>query len=148
MKAFSNIDRTRHYGIRVGDIVEERAFGHVKKGEVMSYGFGDNNCVYMNIEGDITVKAIPEWCDIITKVEDRTDKFKEMTFLIVTGKNGYRDYEIYGFFTVKRACVSPTIKIGDIFNVYYGESTKIGVEWRGDLKTSLIAIEGLFEKNV
>lgn len=143
-KIFDNAERRRYYGIRIGDIVEENAFGIKTRGEVMGYGLLDNNKVYANVEGDLTIDFIPEWCTIITRVEDRTDRFKDMKFLMVTDKNGYRDYEITGFFSVHRACVAPNIKVGDIFNVYYDKSSKHGVEWKGDLKTSLIDAEVLF----
>ncbi len=143
-KVFDNAERRRYYGIRIGDIVEERAFGTVTRGEVMGYGLMDNNKVYINAEGDITLDAVAEWCHVIECVEDRTDRFKDMKFLMVTDKHGYRDYEITGFFFVHRACVPPNIKVGDIFNVYHNKSTKSGIEWKGDLKKSLIESEVIF----
>ena len=53
------------------------------------------------------------------------------------------DYDIAGYIkgneVVDRAVVPYKIKKGDIFNVYYGESSKAGCEWMGDLKSSLEA---------
>ncbi len=152
-KDFDNINRTRYYGVRVGDIVEVENFSHDKrpkvKGTVMAYGFMDNNKVWINTEGDITRGCVAEWCKIITKVEDRTDKFLSLTFLMIPDKKkGYREYEVSGFFNVKSANVPNDIKIGDFFNLYckYG-SKEGGIEWKGDLRTSLIESENYFQNN-
>lgn len=144
-KLFDNADRRRYYGVRIGDIVEENAFGTKTRGEVMGYGILDNNKVYVNIEGDLTLDFIPEWCTIITKVEDRTDRFKELNFfLLKTEGKGYRDYEVRNFFTVHRICVPDNIKLGDNCNVYYDNSSKCGVEWKGDVRKTLIENELMF----
>jgi predicted kinase len=40
--------------------------------EVVEYGYGDNNRVYVKIEGgDEVTDYVAEWCDIVTKVEDK-----------------------------------------------------------------------------
>lgn len=74
---FDNKERNRYYGLRVGDIVEERAFGSVRRGEVIMLGPLDNNACLVNVEKSPVYaeaqKCVCEWCTIITKVEDRVD---------------------------------------------------------------------------
>lgn len=67
---FDNSERRRYYGLRVGDIIRCYAYG-ITKAEVVGYGFLDNNAVMVQEEGKEPRKVIAEWCDIITKVEDR-----------------------------------------------------------------------------
>jgi len=69
-KEFDNENRSRYYGLRVGDIVEQKAFGTSSKGEVIGYGFLDNNRVYVRLESGEETDFIAEWCEIIKKVED------------------------------------------------------------------------------
>lgn len=72
--AHQNEDRSRWYGIRPGDLVEERAFGQVRSGEVMYLHGTDNNGCTIRIKtrrGSQDVKAVCEWLTIIEKVEDR-----------------------------------------------------------------------------
>ncbi len=75
---FDNIERRRYYGIRVGDIVSPKMVdgSEWKEGkcEVISYGFMDNNAVYIRSENGNETKWVAEWLDIITKVEDRNGK--------------------------------------------------------------------------
>lgn len=69
---FDNVDRKRYYGIRKGDIVEQNFYGTKIKGEVVGYGFLDNNAVYVDTYYSRGVtKFVAEWCTVITKVEDR-----------------------------------------------------------------------------
>ena len=73
---FDNKDRSRYYGIRVGDIVNLRNIdGSViyRNVEVIAYGFMDNNRVEVKLSHGSTTDWVAEWCDIITKVEDRND---------------------------------------------------------------------------
>ena len=60
----------------------------------------------------------------------------------------YSEYKLEGFKDIRRAKVSCNIKIGDIFNIYRGESTKEGCEWRGDLETSLLEHLKLESENI
>lgn len=63
-----NEDRSRHYGLRIGDIV--KAWGTV--GEVKGFDFGDNNSAYLLFEGDEEVcKTTAEECEILISVENR-----------------------------------------------------------------------------
>lgn len=70
---FDNENRNRYYGLRVGDIVEERAFSSVLKGEVIEYCM-DNNRVYIRTEQGNHVSVVCEYCTIIEKVEDKITK--------------------------------------------------------------------------
>lgn len=66
-KPFDNEERTRYYGVRVGDTVTQQTMtGIVKKYDVF-----DNNCVWVAVEGKESLqKFIPEWCVIIKRVDD------------------------------------------------------------------------------
>jgi len=72
---WDNEERKRYYGIRRGDIVQDswmKRNGDDTKGEVVEYGIMDNNAVYVLFEGkEEPVKCVAEWCEIVTKVEDR-----------------------------------------------------------------------------
>lgn len=71
---FTNENRNRYYGLRVGDIV----LPHCVSGdpwiegqcEVVSLGFMDNNSVIIKTKSGAT-KWVAEWCKLITKVEDK-----------------------------------------------------------------------------
>ena len=72
-----NVSRTRYYGLRVGDLVSYDIPGTAKTGEtyeVISYGFMDNNRVILRDDKGEEIEAVAEWCQIITKVEDRHGK--------------------------------------------------------------------------
>jgi hypothetical protein len=72
MDKFDNQERRRYYGLRVGDTVELK-YGPVKgmKAEVTAYCFGDNNRVYVRMEDGTKTDWVAEWCEIITKIEDK-----------------------------------------------------------------------------
>lgn len=53
------------------------------------------------------------------------------------GSTGYLDIDIEMSGVRARVVFSPNIKQGEIFNVYYGESSKGGAVWAGDLIKSL-----------
>jgi len=77
-KDWDNEERHRYYGIRRGDIVKDRFMKNDVKGEVVEYGFMDNNAVYVQFENrDEPIKCVAEWCQIVTKVEEREDYGKE-----------------------------------------------------------------------
>ena len=77
VKQFDNVNRNRYYGLRIGDIVELKYFNNFKenpdpKAEVIEYGFMDNNKVKVKlIDIDFEINWVAEWCNIITKVEDK-----------------------------------------------------------------------------
>lgn len=72
-KAFDNPERTRYYGLRPGDIVSMKGLNskEVTEGEVIELSPGDNNRVHVKTEAGHITDWVAEWCDIITKVEDR-----------------------------------------------------------------------------
>ena len=51
--------------------------------------------------------------------------------------HGFQDFDIDGHPVVRRACVPNSIKKGEHFNVYHGESSKSGAVWTGTLGDSL-----------
>jgi hypothetical protein len=72
MDNFTNEKRNRYYGIRVGDIVKY----YTHEGEVIELDPMNNNSVLIKTESKPVfknIKAVAEWCEIITKVEDRED---------------------------------------------------------------------------
>jgi hypothetical protein len=57
----------RHYGLNIGDLVEQRAFGHVIQGTVVELSPTDNNRAYIRTTEDGTViPVIAEWCVILS----------------------------------------------------------------------------------
>lgn len=67
-----NADRQRWHGLRIGDLVEERAFGSVLRGRVIELHPMNNNAAYIAMEkGDKPFKVVAEWCDIIEKAPDQ-----------------------------------------------------------------------------
>jgi hypothetical protein len=72
-KEFDNEDRTRYYGLRVGDIVGTYSVtgGKRPKAVVIGYGFLDNNRVTVRMEDGTERDEVAEWCELITKVEDK-----------------------------------------------------------------------------
>lgn len=73
-KPFDNEERTRYYGLRVGDIVSPKGLGRVEsslgKCKVVSYCFDNNRVKIQSIETGEQEDWVAEWCTIITKVED------------------------------------------------------------------------------
>jgi hypothetical protein len=70
-----NKNRSRYYGLRVGDIVRRHVgFSNEKKDntiyKVVQYGFGDNNRIYLKAPTGEIIKEVAEWCTIISKVEE------------------------------------------------------------------------------
>jgi hypothetical protein len=59
------VDRTRHYGLAIGDEVEERMFGFVTKGKVVEFHWLDNNRAYIQLESGEIHPVVAEWCTII-----------------------------------------------------------------------------------
>lgn len=55
----------------------------------------------------------------------------------MTQQAGYNDLDIKGYGDIYRAKIPYDIQIGDIFNIYLGESTKNGCEWLGSIDKSL-----------
>lgn len=60
----------RHYGLRVGDTVEERAFGNVLRGVVIELPL-DNNAAYIRTaNNEPKVKVVAEWCTVVERPSD------------------------------------------------------------------------------
>jgi len=71
-KEWSNENRDRYYGLRVGDIVQD-AFGHIDidNSEVCGYGFLDNNRVYIKLPNGRVIGWVAEHLKIVKKAEDK-----------------------------------------------------------------------------
>lgn len=54
-----------------------------------------------------------------------------MDITLISTNHGFHDFDIAGFASVRRATVSPAIKKGDQFNLFFGESSKVGARWIG-----------------
>lgn len=71
---FKNEKRNRYYGLRIGDIVDPKGLSGktmYPNAEVVGFAYSDNNRVYIRKENGKITDWVAEWCDIITKVEDR-----------------------------------------------------------------------------
>ncbi|NQZ48712.1 MAG: hypothetical protein HRT95_00575 [Moritella sp.] len=76
------------------------------------------------------------WSDALVKLNNIKTGIKT-TCVLTCNKHGFNDYDILNHETIRRVCVPHGIKKGDTFNVYYDESSKIGVIWGGELIESL-----------
>lgn len=54
-----------------------------------------------------------------------------MNTTLVSTNNGFHDFDLTGYGGVKRATISPSIKKGELFNVYLEDGAKIGATWLG-----------------
>jgi hypothetical protein len=70
VKEFTNEDRSRRYGKRVGDRVRYKYFNWSFEGTVVDLGYFDNNKVYVKKDDGEIVDCVAEWCEILEKVED------------------------------------------------------------------------------
>jgi hypothetical protein len=70
---FTNADRHRYYGLRIGDLVQIKTgvFSKPKNAEVIDYGLLDNNRVILKLDDGTETSWVAEWCEIVEKVEDR-----------------------------------------------------------------------------
>lgn len=64
-----------------------------------------------------------------------------MTFLLNEqyAQNGILDFDIVGAYPLKRVKLPLNTQKGDVINIYYGDSSKSGIQWRGTLKKSVSA---------
>lgn len=58
----------RHYGLNVGDLVEERAFGQVLRGRVVELVAHDNNRAIIETDDGEHVPVVAEWCVVVDAV--------------------------------------------------------------------------------
>lgn len=70
-----NINRKRHYGLRVGDIVNA-TFSHITywNAEVIYLMPDDNNSVQLKMTDGTIKEWVAEWCDVVIKIEDKIIK--------------------------------------------------------------------------
>jgi endo-alpha-1,4-polygalactosaminidase (GH114 family) len=72
MEEWDNQERRRYYGKRRGDIIRSSMY-RIERAEVTGY-YMDNNRIRVRVEGETKdCDLVAEWCQIVTKVEDRTD---------------------------------------------------------------------------
>lgn len=64
---------------------------------------------------------------------------------LASSDHGFHDYDVLGHASVKRVCVAPQMKRGDLFNVYHHDGKKTGGFWGRDLQSTL---EGLLQAHV
>lgn len=74
-------------------------------------------------------QAISDW------FSDEPIAFKPS--LHISGQSRLLDVTVQGIGTIRRAVFSQDIEATDPFNTYYGDSSKGGAWWRGDLTLSL-----------
>jgi len=72
MTQFTNENRTRYYGLRVGDIINAKSLNGTVwgKSKVLELVSMDNNKVLIESKNGTPIEWIAEWCEIVTKVED------------------------------------------------------------------------------
>lgn len=58
----------RHYGLKVGDLVEERAFGQVLRGRVVELPVIDNNRAIIETVDGAHVPVVAEWRVVVDAV--------------------------------------------------------------------------------
>lgn len=70
MKEFTNEDRTRRYGKRVGDRIRYECYNLSFEGTVVDLGVMDNNRISVKKDDGEVVDCVAEYCDILEKAED------------------------------------------------------------------------------
>jgi len=75
------------------------------------------------------------WTDALEKLNN-LKKGIETTWSLACNKYGFNEYDVTHPI-IHRAKVLHGIKNGDIFNAYYGESSKTGLVWQGTLTQSI-----------
>jgi hypothetical protein len=86
---FTNPDRTRYYGKRIGDIVRNTFEQHSNYGqhlEVVDWGFGNNSLFVRPRMSDAAPhEHVAEWLEIVTRVEDLDGRDLSVTLGIRDG---------------------------------------------------------------
>lgn len=77
-------------------------------------------------------------------IEDARDEDSEgiISAELSSSEHGFDDFDVAGHPCVHRACVRHDIQVGDVFNVYHGESSKSGLVWDGSLLSALRKFAG------
>lgn len=90
----------------------------------------NNEFIYSAIGDELSVsEAVNSWfegSELSVKIEHHA-----------VGISGLLDIDIKGVSTVRRVVLGMNVKKNDMFNIYYGESTKGGGAWDADLVTTL-----------
>ena len=70
---FLNENRTRYYGLRVGDIVQPKSFNGILQDihKVVELCDMDNNAVIIEDGKGNQQKWVAEWCDVVVKIENQ-----------------------------------------------------------------------------
>jgi len=91
-KEFTNENRTRYYGLRVGDIVNAKGLTGIVWGrsKVLELVPMDNNSVIIESKTGKPIEWTAEWCEIVTKVEDIV-KYTKVEW-IIKDKPFFDDY--------------------------------------------------------
>lgn len=66
-----NLKRIRHYGLRIGDVVELKLKNVSEIAEVIDLDLMDNNSTTIRKENGVIVDCTAEECNIIIKVENK-----------------------------------------------------------------------------
>jgi hypothetical protein len=66
---FDNKDRSRYYGLRIGDIVKAESLNPNELYTIIDYGKDNNRVIIQSKDGKI-IEWVAEWCEIITPILD------------------------------------------------------------------------------
>lgn len=88
---FDNKERRRYYGLRVGDKVKESWCGTHIEGEVVEYGFMDNNSVMVKDQNGEIRKCVAEWCEIIQRVDEWVISRNHPDAIVINDGSGFGD---------------------------------------------------------
>jgi hypothetical protein len=135
-KPFDNENRTRYYGLRKGDIVNLNGMNGApgyQNAEVIDYGVMDNNRVFVRRENGEETDWVAEWCKIVTKVEDRIPKVKNLDLKNADFRKYYdteqkRNYWVLGYFGGGPVGVVDAMRLGKEYSEVCGvpiETVKI-----------------------
>jgi len=93
---FDNIERRRYYGKRIGDTVSLKNLNgkEFSKAEVIGYTH-DNNKIEVKLPDGTTTSWVAEWCDIITRVEDKKQTRPDLSFIT---KNQFKTMDEFSKF--------------------------------------------------
>ncbi len=133
MEKFTNEERTRYYGKRIGDIVSVRGLNSkylYTNVEVVDYGFLDNNRIVVRLPDGTLDDVVAEWCDIITKVEDRANYLERSCGNCKYFQTNFTDDMGECNFPVHFINVPLWIQNGDGFNFKDYDRT-VESDWRG-----------------
>ena len=84
MTTFTNAERHRYYGLRIGDLVEIKIWKELKlHAEVIEYGYLDNNRVILRLLDGSQAGEVCDWvAENLTITEKVEDRFPDWMFTI------------------------------------------------------------------